>query len=68
MATLAIPKFGMRVLAETPEPPAREPVAMPAFAPVSRLGDLVGKERTENLTIFGVRPIPPKSGYFFCAA
>ena len=49
----------MRVQAETPEPPAREMAAMPEFAPVTREGDLVGKERyAENTNIFGVRPIP----------
>jgi hypothetical protein len=49
----------MRVQAETPEPPAREPTAMSEFAPVTREGDSVGKERyTENLCIFDVRPIP----------
>jgi hypothetical protein len=49
----------MKVQAETPEPPVREPARTPEIAPVSRNSDLVGKERyTERLNIFGVRPIP----------
>jgi hypothetical protein len=55
----------MRVQAETSEPPAREPAKTPAFAPVTREGDLVGKERyAENRRIFGVRPIPTSNRAF----
>jgi len=56
----------MRVQAETPEPPAREPARTPEFAPVAGTGDLVGKERyTENPRIFGVRPIPASNRAIF---
>jgi hypothetical protein len=59
MATLAIPKIGMRVQAETPEPPAREPEERTEFAPDACKGGCVGKERnTEKFGLFGVRPIP----------
>jgi hypothetical protein len=63
MATVAIPEFcGMRVQAETPEPPVREPARTPQIAPVGGNADLVGKERyTEKFNSFGVRPIPSGS-------
>jgi hypothetical protein len=52
----------MRVQAETPEPPVREPARTPKIAPVGGNGDLVGKERyTEKFDIFGARPIPSGS-------
>jgi hypothetical protein len=35
----------MKVQAETPEPPVREPARTPEIAPVSGNSDLVGKER-----------------------
>jgi hypothetical protein len=54
------PKFGMRVQAETPEPPACDRL-IPEFAPASRKGGCVGKERNrQNLYLSGVRPIPIK--------
>ena len=57
---------GMRVQAETPEPPAREPTAMLEFAPVTGKDDLVGKERyTERFSVFGVRPIPASNRAIF---
>ena len=45
MATLAIPEFGMRVQAETPGPPAREPAETPGFGPVTQKSGRIGKER-----------------------
>jgi hypothetical protein len=59
----------MRVQAETPEPPAREPARSPEFAPVAGNGDLVGKERyTGNIHIFDVRPIPASNRAFVFSA
>jgi len=56
----------MRVQAETPEPPAREPTAMLEFVPVNREGDLVGKERyTERFNVFGARPTPASNRAIF---
>jgi hypothetical protein len=47
----------MRVQAETPEPPAREPASAPEIAPVGRNGDLVGKERyTEKIKYLRCAP------------
>jgi hypothetical protein len=58
----------MRVQAETPEPPEREPTAMLEFAPVTGEDDLVGKERyTERFTLLGVRPIPASNRAIFFA-
>ena len=55
MATLAIPSSGMRVQAETPGPPARDPAEMPEFAPDVREGGWVGKERQAGKYNFSVR-------------
>ena len=56
MATLAIPSSGMRVQAETPGPPAREPAEMLEFAPDVREGGWVGKERRPESITFRCAP------------
>jgi hypothetical protein len=66
MATLAIPEFGMRVQAETPGPPAREPAETPGFGPVTQKSGRIGKERyTGNVTFRRAPDSNLESGFLF---
>jgi cyclic pyranopterin phosphate synthase len=56
----------MRVQAETPGPPAREPAEMPEFAPDVREGGWVGKERQSGKHNFSARArFQPSIGLLF---
>ena len=58
MAFLAIPKLGMRVLAEMPEPPVRDLAKMPKPRRPVKSDRLDWKGALHQKNILAVRPIP----------